>query len=467
MSTLASVTKANRVQTAVPGWWIVAKKEIIDLWQNGRAMTFLILFSLLLGTTSFLLASNSELKLLPPQEMLFMILQITISISLFIALLIAADSISGERERATLEGLLLVPTSRRHIILGKFLAAMSIWPAAFLIATLHLIILSPNSEMLLQALALGGVLGSVLVVGFTAFGLLVSVMTASNRTSLFVSLFVAVLFLLPTQFPGTAQTGFMGRLVKRINPMESVNQILEKMLVNNRTFEEMASWLVSPLVMLGVTSVLLFVVAAPRLDLTGDKAKTWRRRRGAVSLLLLGLTAVFSPTAHAQTNAPQSDLQIDVDVTYQEVKTGDTIEFTTTVINRGNTTSAPLVVAMNLVNLGIGDPVDPEDWSPERTQEVDPLAPGETAALEWEINAILEGDYLAYMVVIPEPASAQATSTPISSQGIHLTVQQFSPLNPGGVAPVAFGTPALLGIVLLLQQRQRRRRINTVAAVKD
>ena len=32
--------------------------------------------------------------------------------------------------------------------------------------------------------------------------------------------------------------------------------------------------------------------------------------------------------------------------------------------------SGPLVVAMNIINLGSGQPVDPEDWSPERTQAV-------------------------------------------------------------------------------------------------
>jgi ABC-2 type transport system permease protein len=444
------------------GWRLVAKKELADLWRGGRAMAFLIMFSSLLGITSFLLATNSELKLLPPREMVFMILQISISVSLFISLLIAADAISGERERATLESLLLVPTSRRQLVLGKFVAAMSIWPAAFLIAALHLIILSPNGIILGASLLWGSLLGSLLVVGFTAFGMIVSLLANSNRTSLFVSLFVAVLFLLPTQFPGTAQTGFMGKLVKRINPMESINQFLEKILVNNRTVEEMISWLASPIVLAVVTLVLLFLVAAPRLDLTGDKMRTWRPRRKKAVLSLLLFFALTSPTTptHAQTASPAAALTITIDVATKELKTGDSLTYTTTVTNHQTKASAPLVVAMNLVNLGDGDPVDPEDWSPLRTQHVAPLSPGGSADLIWTINAILEGDYLAYMVVIPAPDSAQATSLPVASQGIHLTVQQFSPLNPGGVAPVAFGTPLLLSLLLSLQLWQRRRQLD-------
>jgi ABC-type transport system involved in cytochrome c biogenesis permease component len=450
-------------ETAASGWWLVTKRELTDLWVGGRAMTFLILFSILLGVTSFLLATNSELKLLPPREMVFMVLQISISVSLFISLLIAADSISGERERATLEGLLLVPTSRRQIVIGKYLAAMSIWPAAYGIAAAHVAILSPNSQIMQQSLALSALLGSILVIGFTGFGMLVSLAANNNRSSLFVSLFVAVLFLIPTQFPGTAQTGFMGKLVKQINPMESVNQFLEKVLVNNRTIEEMLPWLASPIILTIVVGVLLFVFAAPRLDLDGEKAKVWRLwpRRVANMVVIIGCWLFAAPfaTAHAQTSTTDITPQIAIDTTFKEVKTGDSFDFTTTVSNENSENSGSLVVAMNLVNLGDGDPVDPEDWSPERTQMIESLAPGESATLIWTINAILEGNYLAYMVVIPEPDSPQTTSVPVSSQGIHLTVRQFSPLNPAGITPVAFGIPMMLSILLSGQLWLRRRKL--------
>lgn len=451
----------NTTGKSISGWRLVARKELSDLWRGGRAMTFLILFSVLLGITSFLLASNSELKLMPPREMVFMILQISISVSLFISLLIAADSISGERERATLEGLLLVPTNRRQIITGKFLAAMSIWPAAYAVAAVHLIILSPNSTILALGILWGGLLGTLLVVGFTAFGLVISVAASSNRTSLFTTLFVAVLFLLPTQFPGTAQTGFMGRLVKRINPMESVNQFLEKILVNNRTFEEMVSWLVSPVVLAVLACVVLFVVAAPRLDLTGDKMRSWRPRRSqSVALLLvLGVLGTPTMTTRAQTAVPATPLQITIDTTNIEAKTGDSFAFTTVVTNEDTSVSTPLVVAMNIVNLGDGDPVDPEDWSPERTQAIEPLAVGDSTTLTWTINTILEGDYLAYMVVIPAPDGPQTSSLPVASAGIHMTVAQYSPLNPGGIAPIAFGIPVLLSLLLGVQLWLRRRAV--------
>jgi hypothetical protein len=116
---------------------------------------------------------------------------------------------------------------------------------------------------------------------------------------------------------------------------------------------------------------------------------------------------------------------------------------------------------MNIINLdAAGDVVDPEDWSPQRTQYVEALAPGESATHSWRVNAILDGDYLVYMVVIPEPEAADATSHPIASSGIHLTVAPFTRLNPAGVLPYVIGGPVALGLGMFLLYRFRRRQID-------
>ena len=64
---------------------------------------------------------------------------------------------------------------------------------------------------------------------------------------------------------------------------------------------------------------------------------------------------------------------------------GDEIEFNTVVTNNGTQASPAFHVAMNIIKMGSGDPVDPEDWSPERTQEVDSLAPGESVEQAWVV----------------------------------------------------------------------------------
>jgi hypothetical protein len=154
-----------------------------------------------------------------------------------------------------------------------------------------------------------------------------------------------------------------------------------------------------------------------------------------------------------------SGLEISVDQATASLKAGDPLLFDTTVANRGGSTSPPLIVAMNIINLDSeGDVVDPEDWSPERTQYIQQLNAGQEAQLSWRVNAILAGDYMVYMVLIPEPGAAEASSQPVTSSGIHLVVAEFTELNPGGVLPIVVVVPVLLvALTAFLFWRHRRR----------
>jgi hypothetical protein len=67
---------------------------------------------------------------------------------------------------------------------------------------------------------------------------------------------------------------------------------------------------------------------------------------------------------------------------------------------------------------------------------------------------------MVYMVVIPKPAGQDATTHPVASSGIHLTVTPFTRLNPGGVLPYAIGVPILLVIGIVFLYRYRNRQID-------
>src|SRR5574339_100991 len=226
-----------------PAWWVVFKRELGELWIWGKALILIILYSIYLGISSFVFASNSELSLIPPKEMIYLTLSGAITVSLFVALIIGADSFSGERERSTLEALLLTPANRRQIVIGKFLASISPWPVAMLIAIPYAIVLSQGDEILPTGLLWGAILGSLLSPAFTGLAMIISLWSASNRTSLFASLTVYLLLFLPVQFPGSAQTGTFGILLKQLNPLEGADHFLEKIIVNNRTPGELMPFL--------------------------------------------------------------------------------------------------------------------------------------------------------------------------------------------------------------------------------
>jgi uncharacterized membrane protein len=329
-------------------------------------------------------------------------------------------------------------------------------------------------EVFGQAILAGGILGTILAVAFTGFGMLTSIWSKSNKMSLMICLLVYVIFLIPTQFPGEAQKGDLGYFVQQLNPLQASSEFLEKFLVNNRSWTDRTTYLVAAALAAAVILGLLFLYAAPRIDHEGGLPRFGRRKNGLAAHALAGASAIVLLSlplamAIAVQSAPaasiERDLQIAVDLGFKTVNVGDEIGFSTVVTNTGAEKSSPLNVAMNIVKTGKGDPVDPEDWSPQRTQGIETLAPGESVKQSWTVAAIMEGDYMVYLTVIPKPQGADATSQLVSSPGVHVTVNPFPDSNPGGILPVAIGIPlVLMAFSILLRRSKRWRREATADA---
>ena len=453
----------ERYASTVPGWWIVAKKELRELWIGGRVPMLMIMFSIALGILVFLLATNRELSLVPPRDMVMLVLKTTMFFTLFIGLVIGADSISGEREKGTLEGLLLTPISRRSIVFGKFLAAVSAWPIALIIALPYLFKIAPDFTIFIKALTAFAIIATLLVFTTVGFSVLISIRAKSNRASLSTSLIVFLLVVLPSQLPGTAQTGSVGKLIKHLSPIESTIHFLEKIIVNNRSIAEMSSYLISPIVLFLLVIILLFYYEASSLNFYGGRntLKKAKFKVGSIVsiVFLLAMVNFWTPYAYAQQTIVSQDLTITVDTYFKVTKTGDRTKFTSNVVYNGNGESLPLVLAMNIVNLENGAPVDPEDWSPVRTQNITSLTSGKSMTHNWEVFSILEGNYLVYLAVIPSPQGTEATTLPVASTAVHLTVKPFARLNPGGVLPIVLGMPMILVLGFYGSHYLRKRKV--------
>lgn len=470
------MTKSRSEVSASPSptWWIVFTRELSQLWIGGRALNLTLIYAVVLGVYAYGMASDSVLSLIPPQEMVYELVKAAMAASVFVGLIMGADSLSGERERATLESLLLTPTSRRQIIVGKFLAAVSPWPVALAISVPYWKLLSQGTEVFNHAVLWGGVFGTVLATAFTALGMLVSFWSNTNKASMFVSIGLYLLFLLPTQLPGRAQTGGVGMFFQWVNPLQAPHMFLARTLVNNRTPNESWEWFTMPVVFLVSMLALLFWYAGPALRLEAGRASRmpWSLSRAAgiaVLALLMGASHARAQEAAAppQEQAPSAaverqQLQVSIDMGATSVKAGTSIRYNTVVTNTSTEKSPPLIMAMNIINLhGAGEPVDPEDWSPQRTQYLDGLEAGGSAKLSWRVNAILDGDFMVYMVVIPAPSGKETTSHPVTSSGIHLTVTPFTRLNPGGVLPFAIGGPIVILIIIFGVYRLRRQTVES------
>lgn len=249
-------------------WPIVAGQEIRDLWIAGRGLPLTIAYSLLLSVITYLVATNTALNFLEQRESVNLTLQVGVAVAALLVLLAAADAISGERERGTLESLLLAPAPRVDLVAGKALAVLTLWGVALLVAVPYVWFLGRGVGIVGLALANGLLVGLLLGLFLVGLGLLVSTFCSSNRLSLSVSFFILLALFAPTQLPSGAQGSWVGDLLLRIDPMSSGLHYLGRLIVDGRSAGEELSWLIGPAIAAAL-AVGAALVASRSLGLRG------------------------------------------------------------------------------------------------------------------------------------------------------------------------------------------------------
>ena len=140
-------------------------------------------FSLLVSVITYLGATNEGVNFLEQRETVNLTLQVAVAFGALLALLAAADAISGERERGTLESLLLTPVPRRHLVSGKLLAALSLWFAALVVTVPYVWFLGREVGAVDDALVAGLLVGTLVALSLTAFGFIVSALAAPTASA--------------------------------------------------------------------------------------------------------------------------------------------------------------------------------------------------------------------------------------------------------------------------------------------
>jgi ABC-2 type transport system permease protein len=253
-------------------WEIVAAQELRELWLGGRGLVLSVAFSFLLSVLSYLVATNRALNFLEQRESVNLTLQVAIAVGALLALIGAADAVSGERERGSLESLLLTPAPRLQLTVGKLVAALSLWLAAFVITVPYVWFLGRGIGIVWESLAVGLGVGTLLAVFLGSLGMLVSIFSRSNRSSLSLSLLLLLAVFAPTQFPTGATQGWAGDLLLRANPLTAGEHYVGKIVVDAHSWSQDLSWLISPVIAAIVFATLAAVAGARFVRLQGGRA---------------------------------------------------------------------------------------------------------------------------------------------------------------------------------------------------
>jgi len=241
---------------------VIAAQELRDLWLTGRGLPLMLAYAVLLSVTSYLVASNQALNFLEQREAVSLTVQVAIGVAALLVLVTSADAISGERERGTLEWLLLTPTPRWVLLAGKGLAAMSLWLVAYVVSVPYIWYLARGTGVLGRALVAGLCVGTLIALFLCSLGLAISTVAGSNRVALAVSFFVLLAVFFPTQLPASAQGGGIGDLLLRVDPVTAGLQYLGLLLITGHSAGEDIDWLLGPVVLAVLAAAAALVVGA-------------------------------------------------------------------------------------------------------------------------------------------------------------------------------------------------------------
>ncbi len=167
-----------------------------------------------------------------------------------------------------------------------------------------------------------------------------------------------------------------------------------------------------------------------------------------VRTVFIGLVIVSFGAVAASAQIPR-DVAVVIDPASVTTMLGQTETISVTVTNTGTATVGPLAVHIDITDPSSESSVDPEDWTPTLTQEVEELAADESATVVWDLQPISAGTFSVYAVVLVSGSADVAVS-----KAVEVSVVSSRTLNPQGILPVAVVVPLLVGALLVLNLRR-------------
>ena len=118
-------------------------------------------------------------------------------------------------------------------------------------------------------------------------------------------------------------------------------------------------------------------------------------------LLFLGLlVGVLTWLAAPAVAAAPLSVKVVAEPAQVETVLGGRFMITTEITNTGSAPSGEILAHLNVASIEGSVYVDPEDWSPGRSQQLS-LQPGESRKLSWDLQAVNSGHFAAYVVIVP------------------------------------------------------------------
>jgi ABC-2 type transport system permease protein len=209
-------------------WW----KEVRAVLYTWKSVLWLLIASLGLSFTSYVLLTDKELSLLDQTELLWLLSKIILGIAFLIVTIDASAIITSEFEHETAESLFLSPLKLRDIIVGKLLAELTLWAALLVVAIPYIVVTSAGTRLAPAFAGYVGLLGTLGVAALVMVVFGISLLFRSSRNTLTTSLVILLALAVPALFSSTLKISSAGQWFSRINPLDNIFSALDNVLVD-------------------------------------------------------------------------------------------------------------------------------------------------------------------------------------------------------------------------------------------
>jgi len=200
-----------------------------------RGMGLYLTAALVLSTFGLLLVGNTELSLLDNAQAVYMMAGIILALSALIALVRGSDAFAGERDRETLEALLITPVSNEDLALGKLTALMVSWLLLYLLAVPYIWAVGSSGQNLISALLYLLLSGTILMTIFGSLVLSLSVRVRSFKGALSAGLVFFLFAATPVALGPSLRQSAVGRILDWLNPFAITMNMPDAVIIDSQT----------------------------------------------------------------------------------------------------------------------------------------------------------------------------------------------------------------------------------------
>ncbi len=210
--------------------WKECQEDVLAV----QGLVLYLTATLVLSAFGFLLIGNTELSLLDNAQAVYMMAGVVLALAGLIAVVRGSDGFAGERDRETLEALLVTSASGVELAAGKLIALVVSWLLLYVIAVPYIWAVGSSGQNLVPALVYLFVAGNILVIFFGALILSLSARIKSFKGTLTAALVLFLSAAGPVALGTSLRQGVIGRFLDWLNPFAIAMNMLDAVIIDSQ-----------------------------------------------------------------------------------------------------------------------------------------------------------------------------------------------------------------------------------------